>query len=129
MKKLLTLILLLLMYTGVFSQDCVLPNGKYKVEYDEGFEKYPKFYFKIKNNKFIYIDLDENVEYTIEKNEDCYLVLEKKEVDETNFTELQKLLNKQHPFYTFEKINDKVYEFIYRDDLHVTISEGKFIKQ
>ena len=103
MKKLLTLILLLLMYTGVFSQDCVLPNGKYKVEYDEGFEKYPKFNFKIKNNKFIYIDLDENVEYTIEKNEDCYLVLEKKEVDETNFTELQKLLNKQHPFYTFEK--------------------------
>lgn len=45
MKKLLTLILFLLMYTGVFSQDCVLPNGKYKVEYDEGFEKYPQFYF------------------------------------------------------------------------------------
>ena len=118
----------ILVYSNnVYSQDCVLQNGKYRVEFDKQFENHPKFELKIINDSIIYYDNDSIISRKIEKNSDCYLVIEKEKIDETNMTDFQKILNKQHPFYTFKKINQTTYEFIFRVDLHVMINSGKFI--
>lgn len=115
----------------VFSQNCILPDGKYNVEFDKQFKNYQKFDFEIKGKTIIlYPENNEDYfEQKIEKNDQCSLVIEKEIVNEDNLNELQKVLNKQHPYYNFKEINKDVYEFIYRVDLHVIINSGKFIKQ
>ena len=113
---------------NLFSQDCVLPNGKYKIEYDKQFENYSKFDFRISNDSITFYEKETEIKRKIEKNNGCSLVIEKEEVDETSLTDLQKMLNKQHPFYTFKKISNSKFEFIYRVDLHFMINSGKFIK-
>lgn len=123
-----SLIFILFLTNNLFSQDCVLPNGKYKIEFDKQFEKYPKFAFRILNDSITFYENNYGISLKIEKNNDCSLVIEKEKIDETNLTEFQKIINKQHPFYTFKKINDLEFEFIYRVDLHVTINSGRFIK-
>jgi len=127
-KTNLILVSILFLPNNLFSQDCVLPNGNYKIEFDKQFEKYPKFEFRIANDSITFYENDTQIRRKIEKNNDCYLVIEKEKVDETNLTDLQKMLNKQHPFYTFKKINNSNFEFIYRVDLHVMIYSGIFIK-
>lgn len=127
-KTNLIIVCFLFLTNNLFSQDCVLPNGKYKIEFDKQFEKHPKFEFRISNDSITFYENDTEIRRKIEKNNDCSLVIEKEIVDETNLTDLQKLLNKQHPFYTFKKINNSKFEFIYRVDLHVMINSGKFIK-
>lgn len=123
----LIIVCILFFTNNLFSQDCVLPNGKYKIEFDKQFEKYPKYEFRILNDSITFYENDIEITCKIEKNNDCSLVIEKEKIDETNLTDLQKMLNKQHPFYTFKKINDSKFEFIYRVDLHVTINSGRFI--
>lgn len=108
----------------VFSQNCILPDGKYNVEFDKQFKNYQKFDFEIKGKTIIlYPENNEDYfEHKIEKNDQCSLVIEKEIVNEDNLNELQKVLNKQHPYYNFKEINKDVYEFIYRVDLHVIIN-------
>ena len=113
---------------NLFSQNCVLPSGKYKIEFDKQFEMYPKFEFRILNDSITFYEKDSIVTRKIEKNNSCSLVIEKEIIDETDLTELQKMLNRQHPFYTFKKITDSKFKFIYRVDLHVMINSGKFIR-
>lgn len=124
----LTIVLILFFTNNLFSQDCILPNGKYKIEFDYQFEKYPKFEFRILTDTIIFYKNDTKIKRKIEKNFDCSLVIEKEKIDETNLTYVQKMLNKQDLFYTFKKINNSKFEFIYRVDLHVMINSGKFIK-
>ena len=111
----------------LFSQDCVLPNGNYRVEFDKQFENYPNYEFQIKSDSIVYFEENSKIYRKIERNEYCYLVFEKIEIDESNMSEVDKILNKQNPFYTFKKINNKTYDFIFRVDLHVMINSGKFI--
>ena len=127
-KTYLIIVCILFFTNNLFSQNCKLPNGKYKIEFDKQFEKYPKFEFLISNDSITFFDNNTEIRRRIEKNNDCSLVIEKEIVDETNLTDLQKILNKQHPFYTFKKINSSDFEFIYRVDLHIMINSGKFIK-
>ena len=124
----LIIVCILFFTNNLFSQDCKLPNGKYKIEFDKQFEKYPKFEFLISNDSITFFDNNTEIRRRIEKNNDCSLVIKKEIVDETNLTDLQKILNKQHPFYTFKKISSSEFEFIYRVDLHIMINSGKFIK-
>ena len=112
---------------NIFSQNCILPNGKYKVEFDKQFELYPKFEFQILNDSITFYENYSFVTRKIEKNKDCSLIIEKEIIDETDLTELQKMLNRQHPFYTFKTISDSRFDFIYRVDLHVMINSGKFV--
>jgi len=111
----------------LFSQDCVLPNGHYRVEFDKQFENYSNFEFQIKSDSIVYFEENSKIYRKIERNEHCYLVFEKIEIDESNMSEVEKILNKQNPFYTFKKINHNTYDFIFRVDLHVMINSGKFI--
>ena len=127
-KTNLIIVCILFFTNNLFSQDCKLPNGKYKIEFNKQFEKYPKFEFLISNDYITFFDNDTEIKRRIEKNNDCRLVIEKEKIDETNLTEFQKIINKQHLFYTFKKINSSDFEFIYRVDLHIMINSGKFIK-
>lgn len=111
-----------------FSQKCVLPNGRYKVEFDKPFERSSKFEFRISNDSITIYEKDTLVQRRIDKNNDCSLVIEIKDTGEAGLTDFQKVINKQRPFYTFKKINESEYEFIYRVDMHVTINSGKFVK-
>lgn len=104
-----------------------MPNGKYKVEFDKQFEKHPKFEFKILNDSITFYEKDAENSRKIEKNNDCRLVIEKVKIDETDLTVLQKAINKRHPFYTFKKINETNFEFIYTVELHIMVNSGKFI--
>lgn len=112
---------------NLYSQDCVLPNGRYKIEFDKQFEKHPKFEFKILNDSITFYEKEVEFSHKIEKNSDCKLVIEKEKIDESNLTDLQKVLNKQHPFYLFKKINESNFEFIYTVDLHIMTNSGRFI--
>ncbi|PKP15292.1 MAG: hypothetical protein CVU07_10590 [Bacteroidetes bacterium HGW-Bacteroidetes-23] len=127
----LTMILFGQFSSFVFSQNCILPDGKYKVEFDKQFKNHPEFDFEISGEKIVFnTESNENYfEHKIEKNDQCYLVIEKEIVNEENLNELQKVLNQQHPYYNFKEINENEYEFIYRVDLHIMINSGKFIKQ
>ena len=127
----LTLILYSLFSIFTFSQNCKLPDGKYIVEFNKQFKNHPKFSFEIIGERIIFYDENNKAhsEHKIEKNEQCFLVIEKDTFNEENLNELQKVLNKQHPYYNFKEINKNEYEFIYRVDLHVMINSGKFIKQ
>ncbi|MBU4539031.1 MAG: hypothetical protein L6264_04170 [Weeksellaceae bacterium] len=112
----------------IFSQDLSLPNGKYKIEYDEQFRNHPGYNFTIKDNEITFHEIQGDITRRIEKNSDCSLRIEKEKIDESTLTEFQKIINKQHPYYSFTKINNGEFKFIYRIDLHVMINSGKFIK-
>ena len=123
----LIVVCILFFTNNLFSQNCILPNGKYKVEFDKQFEKHPKFEFRILNDSITFYESNSKISRKIEKNNDCSLVIEKEIIDDNNLPEFQKMLNKRHPFYTFKKNNNSKFEFIYRIDFHIMINSGNFI--
>lgn len=129
MSKLFFLFFILINLNFAVGQVCEpLPNGIYKAENDSDFSHYPNFEFEIRDSLFI----SENLKINIEQNDYCVLRLEKPEIEiDENETELSKMLNKQHPFYSISKTSENIYNFILRPDynLHVISSRGKFIKQ
>lgn len=107
-----------------------LPNGSYKVKHDPEFSHYPNFEFEIKDSLFI----SDGNEIKIDQNDYCVLRLEKAkfEIDE-NTTELEIVLSKSYPYYSFSKVSENKYDFILRPGfgygIDIISSRGKFIKQ
>ncbi len=110
------------------SIECVLPDGRYKVVYDKGFEGYSPFEFEIKKDSITFFDESDSGRKKIEKNRDCILSIEKGEIDVSEMTPFQKMFAEQHLFYDFKRINDFEYSFVWRWDLHIMTNSGIFIR-
>lgn len=110
------------------SSECVLPDGRYKVVYDKGFEGYSPFEFEIKKDSITFFDESDSGRKKIEKNSNCILSLVKEEINVSEMTPFQKMLDEQHLFYDFKRINDFEYSFIWRWDLHLMTISGRFIR-
>ena len=78
----------------LFSQDCILPNGKYNVIPGEKFNYYPEYELEIKKDSAI-IKKNNQINYYKIINEFCSFRFESFEPpDESGWTELEKILNK-----------------------------------
>ena len=131
MKKYLYILLILVNIYTLSAQKCSLPKaGKYDVVYDSEFKNHPKYNFEIIGNHYYIFEDGKKREYEIVKLNDCSFRLENDEIiDETKLTELQKVLNKQKPYFDIYKIEGNKYYFIYRIDLHIQSYSGQFIQR
>ena len=99
------------------------------MEYDKEFSHLPKSNFEIIGNHFYTFIDDKKVEREILILSECSFELKSQEIiDETKMTELQKVLNRQKPYFDIIKVEENVYYFVCRIDLHVISYSGKFIR-
>ena len=113
------------------AQKCSLPtDGKYDVLYDSEFKNYPKYDFEIVGSHYYIYENGEKKEYEIVKLDDCSFRLKDNEIiDETKLTELQKVLNRQKPYFDIYKTERNTYYFVCRIDLHIQTYSGQFIQR
>lgn len=99
------------------------------MEYDSLFKDYPKYHYKLVNNKCYVIDDGKEKEYDIIKFSECRFRLKSNEpIDTTKFTPLQKVLYRQQPFFDIYKVEGNNYYFVNRVDLHVQSYSGRFAR-
>jgi hypothetical protein len=131
MKKCLYILLVSLNIYSLTAQNCTLPkDGKYIVEYDSEFRNRPKYNFEIVGDHYYAYENGQKKEYKIVKLNDCSFRFQNEEIiDETKLTELQKMLNKQKPYFDIYKVEKNIYYFVCRIDLHIQSYSGKFIRE
>ena len=112
----------------LFGQECHLPSGKYKVIPDEKFKYYPEYDLELKKDSAISYENNEAHYYKIIRSYCNYRLESFHPPGESELTELDKILNKEPPYYVITKIDENAYKFIFRPNLHVMIYSGKFIR-
>ena len=105
-----------------------LTNGTYVTEFDSSFKNYPKSHFKVKDNKYYLIKKNKREKYEIIKLDKCSFRLKKKLLDTTGFTEFQKLLSRQQPYFDIYKVEGNFYYFVFRVNLHTQSYSGRFLR-
>ena len=105
----------------------MLQDGKYVMQYDtQGYS----YSVEIIGNKY-FTNID-NVkkEFEIKKINDCsFFIKSSEKLDESNLTELQKMMLKGERYIEIIKVEGNTYYFVCRIELHLQCGIGKFIRQ
>ncbi|MBA5629514.1 hypothetical protein [Moheibacter lacus] len=128
MKIPLILIFLLFGTNSLIAQECIfLPDGKYKVLPNKEFPHYNEYLMEIRGDEFI-SHQDSLQVFKIVKNY-CFFKLENTDLEEDDFTELDKMLNEQSLGYKILRSEKGIYDFVlYSISLKGQVYSGKFIR-
>jgi len=114
----------------MLAQNCSIPeNGNYRVEFDDANNPNSGSTFKLQNKTVYFMTNNAIDEYELFQLGKCQYTLKSKEnVNESKFTDFQKMLIKQGWYYDITNVVENVYYFIMRIDLHIQCGSGKFVK-
>lgn len=112
-----------------YGQNCsMLKNGKYEIQYNSIQRNSSQF--EINGNKYYTNDDKGKKESDIKMLSKCSFQLENKEkVDESKLTEFQKIISKQKPYFEIINVEENIYYFVCRIDMHIQCGSGKFIRK
>ena len=114
----------------VSAQNCsMLENGNYRVEFDDANNPNSVSTFKLQDKSVFFMNNNVVDEYELIQLGKCHYTLKSKEkIDESKFTDFQKMLIKQGWYYDITKVVENVYYFTMRVNLHIQCGSGRFVK-
>lgn len=121
-------ILFLFISFPFYGQDCsMLKDGKYKIIYDGQTENFDEF--ELVGDKYFYKTNEIKKAHKIKLINNCsFEIINEDFVEDSNLTELQRLLKNQRVYFEIVSVEDKVYNFICRVNLHIQCGSGKFVR-
>ncbi|MBD3584093.1 hypothetical protein [Flavobacterium selenitireducens] len=123
------LLLTLAFNSEIYSQNCsVLENGIYEMFYDSN--QISVGNFEINDDKYLYLENNIKKVGDFIKLDNCsFRIATNEKTDDSELTEVQRLLKKQKNYFEITKVERDVYYFICRVNLHINCGSGKFIKK